>query len=696
MKKLFRKLADMVFITKLKKTPLMRYLLISGYVVATAMLLLWPRRAPFSLSSLEEKIWSHRDLYAPFDFRVLRDASNTQSFSDSAVAYGQFVFQRDTSQQASLRRVIDSLIRRLPPEEARIVQQAFVYAYRYGYVDIPLPSDARGTAILHYAPQIEEEVPLEALVDSIRLHQWLYRTYPDHKHLWPLFKTYFLPDCYYDPALVQLHFRSFSENIDTYSNIIQKGQLIIRQGEIITPEKAQELQSLAFAYREAHALHNRIIGFAGLVLLITLITLLALWYLYIAQRLSKDNNRNLALILSIYLFTTTMAVIVLDLESLLTLQKAPFYHLIPLAIGPMLLAIFFDDRVGFISAITLSAQIALLVPEPVEFFFVHGLSSMLTVFQLRAVQRRSDIFRALLLLVLGYTVSYLGYHLYRQENLSLSWDGLILLYLNAAICLATYPLVYLFERIFGVSSDISFLELLNTHHPLLRELAQKAPGTYQHSLAVAILSEAAASEIGAHPLKVHVMALFHDIGKIKNPSYFIENLASITQGSVSNPHFDLTPRESAQIIKAHVRDGVVLGRLYRLPEEVIGGIETHHGTTLIAYFWEKHRRQHPQDEDDTDFRYDGPIPRTKEEAILHLADTLEASTRAIPDLTPEKLRAHVRRIIAQRIQEGQLREAPITLAQLKTLEEVFYRQLLSQHHARIQYPTAAPILAANP
>ena len=685
----------MAFLTNLKRKPLARYLIISGYVVATAILLLWPRRTPFSLSSLQEKIWSHRDLYAPFDFRVSREIGDAQNISDSALAHSQFIFRRDTSQHLLIQKAVDSLIRQLPPEAAKVVQQAFIYAYRYGYVNIPLPPDARGVALLHYAPQIEEEVPLEALVDSIRLYQWLQRQYPNYTHLWPLLKAYFPPDCQYDPDLVQAHFRTFSESADIYSNTIQKGQLIIRQGEIITPEKAQELQSLALAYQESHALHNRIVSFVGLVLLIALITFLALWYLYIAQRLSKGNNRNLALILSIYLFTTTMAVIVLDLESLLTIQKAPSYHLIPLAIGPMLLAIFFDDRVGFISAITLSAQIALLVSEPVEFFFVHGLSSMLTVFQLRAVQRRSDIFRALLLLVLGYTVSYLGYHLYRQETLNLPWDGLVLLYINAAICLATYPLVYFFERIFGVSSDISFLELLNTHHPLLRELAQKAPGTYQHSLAVAILAEAAASEIGAHPLKVHVMALFHDIGKVKNPQYFIENLASITQGAISNPHFDLTPRESAQIIKAHVRDGVALGRQYRLPEEVIAGIETHHGTTWIAYFWDKHRRQSPHDADDTDFRYDGPIPRTKEEAILHLADTLEASTRAIQELTPEKLRAHVQRMIAQRIQEGQLQEAPITFAQLRALEEAFYRQLLSQHHARIQYPTAAPAVAAK-
>jgi putative nucleotidyltransferase with HDIG domain len=682
-------------IKAIKKIP-SRYYIIGGYVLAMTFLLSWSHRAPFPLAALQEKVWSYRDLYAPFEFRVYQEGGEKSDSLNTFLVQGQFVFRRDTSEHARLRKVLDSLLRRLPPDEAKALRQAFLYAYRYGYVDIPLPSDARGTALLHYAPQVEEEVPIEALVDTPRLRHWLYQEFPNAKHLWPLLKSFFPPDCQYDPALAQTYLRIFSEKPEVYSNTIQKGQLIIRQGDSITPQKAQELKSLALAYQQSHALPIRVIRFLGLVLLVTLITLLTLWYLYITQRLTKDNNRNLALILSIYLFTTMIALGVLSLEPLLAFQKIPFYHLIPLAIGPMLLAIFFDDRVGFISAITISAQIALLVPEPVEFFFVHGISSMLTVFRLRAVQRRSDIFHALLLLGLGYTVSYLGYHLYREGNFSLVWEGLIFLYVNAAVCLATYPLVYLFERVFGVSSDISFLELLNTHHPLLRELSQKAPGTYQHSLAVAILAEAAASEIGAHPLKVHVMALFHDIGKIKNPSYFIENLAAITQGAVSNPHFDLDPRESARIIKAHVRDGVELARRYGLPEEVIGGIQTHHGTTLIAYFWEKHRRQPGfRPEDEAEFRYDGPLPRTKEEAILHLADTLEASTRSMRDLTPEKLRAHVQSIISQRLQEGQLQHSSLTFAQLKALEEVFYKQLLSQHHGRIQYPSAAPAPALS-
>jgi putative nucleotidyltransferase with HDIG domain len=679
----------MASLTEVWREHRLRYLIVGSYIIATAILLSWHQRPPFSLSALNEKIWGYRDLYAPFEFQVLKGHSEGTT-QDSLWQSVRFLFRRDTSLHSQIRSVVDSIARSFSPTILQALRQVYEYAYRYGYTDIPLPSDATGIAILHYNDQVEEEVPVEALTDSLRLRRWLEKTFPTQPNLWPLVRQCFKPDCTYDPALAQFRLQTYADHYPSYTNTIQKGQLIIRQGEIITPEKAQELQSLAAAYREYHAFHSQVVSFIGLCLLVSLITFLALWYLHVSQRLPQGDHRGLALILSIYLFVTTLAVGILSLEPILTLQNIPLYHLIPLAIGPMLLAIFFDDRVGFISAITISAQVSLLVPEPVEFFFVHGLSSMLTVFRLRAVQRRSDIFHALLLLSVGYTGSYIGYHLYKTGHFSLAWQGLVPLYINAAIGLATYPLVYGFERLFRMSSDISFLELLNTNHPLLRELAQRAPGTYQHSLAVAVLAEAAAEQIGAHPLKVHVMALFHDIGKVKQPSYFIENLASITQGSAGNPHFDLSPKESAQIIKTHVHEGVRLAKLYRLPQEVIGGIQTHHGTTLIAYFWDKYKKQYPHDKDCTAFQYDGPMPRTKEEAILLLADTLEASTRAIHDLTPEVLAAHVRKIINQRLQEGQLAQAPITLAQLKVLEETFCRQLLSQYHSRIQYPAPSP------
>ncbi|MCS7188240.1 MAG: HDIG domain-containing protein, partial [Bacteroidia bacterium] len=302
---------------------------------------------------------------------------------------------------------------------------------------------------------------------------------------------------------------------------------------------------------------------------------------------------------------------------------------------------------------------------------------------------------ALATLAVGYTVIYLGYHLYRQGSTELlPWKGLPVLYANVFLCLIVYPLIYLIERTFRISSDITFLELLDTNHPLLRELARKAPGTFQHSLAVAALAEAAAQKIGAHPLKAHVMALFHDIGKLEAPQFFVENFATVSHGGVPNPHYNLTFHESATIIRNHVEYGVYLGMRHRLPREIIGGIRSHHGTSYIQYFWEKQKSQNPQEAMllEEDFRYPGPLPTTKEEAILMLADTLEASTRAIPSLTPEKLRKHIQKMIQQRIAEGQLRSSPITFAQIQELEEVFYQQLLSLHHARISYQEKQPEL----
>ncbi len=670
-----------------------RLLIVGVYIALTAVLLSWHQHVELPPIDSEAKVWQYPDLKAPMDFEVYDDHATKRPAIDSAAAVMQLNFEKNDSIPLLVKRALDSLGARYTKEQRDFLEILHKFTYRYGYVDITLPSDLNGPAVLRKSRYAEEEVPIASLVDSVRLRRWLETNHQRHLVLWPVIREILRPNCFYNPAILQERILLGSP-LQDYPELIQEGQVIIRRGELITDEKAKQLKALAQALEYSRSFTRQAISFSGLFLLIALITLISLIYLHISQHLTPENNRSLALILSIYLFITALAVVILKAEKYFQLTELTAYHLIPFAIGPMLLAIFFDDRVGFISALTLAAQISLLVRDPVEFFLVHGLSSMLTVFPLRAIQRRSYIFKAFLLLALGYTISYLGYHWSRVGSWQIAWNSLPLLYVNAAVCLSTYPLAYIFERIFGVSSDIAFLELLNTNHPLLKELATRAPGTYQHSMAVAILAEAAARHIGAHPLKVHVMGLFHDVGKIKNPSFFIENLAVITQGSAENPHFYLAPKESAQIIRSHVEDGVQLARRYGLPEEVIAGIRTHHGTSLIAYFWAKHQKQYPQDTDDMPFRYAGPRPRTKEEAILMLADTLEASTRAIPHLTPEKLRLHVRKMIQQRIAEGQLSHTPLTLMQLHELEDIFYHQLLSIHHARIEYPQTAETLRA--
>ncbi|MCS6895188.1 MAG: HDIG domain-containing protein [Bacteroidia bacterium] len=685
----------------LRKYPLIwTALLALLYSAGISAFIGWWSRPVFLTPYKEGDVWMHTDLFAPFEFRVFKSSEDAAQEVDSLIQRYSLVFRKDTSIQVQVQRRIDSLCRVLPTSLHSPLRDAFRYAYRYGYSTLPLTGQ-RGTAILRLSPQDEYQVSAEALVDSVKLWTWLRAQYGEAlaNELQPYLRSVFQPNLDIDPQAAGEKLRQATKSLSPYTGTIKKGELIVRKGELISSDIQQKLNSLRTAHETIHPFQSRLTSFLGLFLLISIITFITLWYLLLAKKIAPHNLRPVALLFSVYIFIT-LIIAGLNHSHIEPVQgiNIPLHHLFPFAIGPIILAIFFDDRVGFISAITLGAQISLIMEEPVEYFFIHGFSSMLAVFRLRVLQRRSHLYYALATLLIGYILTYSGYHLFRQGYISLiSWTGIPLLTANAVLCLLAYPLIYGIERVFRLSSDITFLELLDTNHPLLQELKRRAPGTYQHSLSVAALAEAAAEKIGAHPLKAHVMALFHDVGKLENPKYFVENLSTISLVNAINPHHNLTPQESASIIKAHVPTGVKLAKQARLPDEVISGIQTHHGTTYIQYFWEKQKRQCPQEAAalEVNFRYDGPLPQTKEEAILMLADSLEASTRAIPNLTPEKLRQHIRTIIQQRIAEGQLREASLTFAQLSELEVCFYEQLLSIHHARIQYPEPSVEVAAK-
>lgn len=666
-----------------------------GYVLLSSVVLLEWYHPTYLTQWQEGEVWVYRDLFAPFEYRVFRGEQEEQGW-DSLSSTLTLVFERDTLVREQVVRRVSEVSQRFSPGLRTEVARLLRYAYRFGYVDVPV-SGKRGQAILREGSQSEEVLSLEALVDNQRLERWVAEMVLENWRdsvLWVV-KAFLRPDCRYDPNALQGLLQAAAQRSSPFSTTVHKGELIVRRGQLISPEVAQKLRSLSLAYGSLHPWHSRFLSFLGLVGLVGLLTFIALQYLYVAKRFQPEEVRPVLLLLSVFLVTIVGASLFLHFtQRWAETTQYPIYHLLPVAMAPIMAAIFFDDRVGFISAITLGAQVSLVMEEPVEFFFVHGLSSMLVVFRLRVLQQRSHFLYALGTLALGYWVTFLGYHLFRTGSFeTIPWAGLPLLLLNVLLCLMGYPLVYVLERFFRMSSDVTFLELLDLRHPLLRQLAEKAPGTYQHSLAVAELAEVAAQKIGAHSLKARVMGLFHDIGKLENPAFFIENISAISQGGVSNPHYYLSPRESAAIIRRHVEYGVELARKYNLPPEIIAGIQTHHGTTWIQYFWERQKREVPQEAPlvEDEFRYAGPLPATKEEAILMLADSLEASTRALSDPTPEKLRAHVRRILQQRIAEGQLDRAPLTFEQVRQLEEVFYENLLNRQHTRIPYPEPLPI-----
>ncbi|MCS6789778.1 MAG: HDIG domain-containing protein [Bacteroidia bacterium] len=662
------------------------------YAIGISSFLVYVRHEMFLVFPREGQVWNYNDLFAPFDFITYKSPEESGREIDSLSQRHYIAIIQDSASIYQAQRALDSLQTKLPPEILEELHLVKDFAYRFGYTNFPI-SMLKGIALLKKPSGEEVFLSLSALVDTHQLARWIEQN-PQISHkqevlLWS--RRLFIPNSFYDPPGAEERFYQTRQQLLSSQGVIREGELIIRRGERISPSTYQKLLSLRSYYLSSYPLAKNITAFLGITLLIASINYIALYYLYASNKISLHNSRPVLLLFTIYAFMTILVMLfTLKTAHIAQELEIPLRHLVPFALGPIILAIFFDDRVGFVAAVTLGAQVSLIMEEPVEYFFVHGFSSMLAVFQLRVMQKRSDLYYALAVLVINYILTYVGYHAFIQESFrTIPWKGIPILLTNAILCLTAYPLIYLIEKAFNLSSDITFLELLNMNHPLLKELKMRAPGTFQHSLAVANLAEAAAHAIGAHPLKAQVMALFHDVGKLHRPQYFIENLAAIPQGHTPNPHHDLSPRESATIIKDHVSYGIKLAQKYRLPIEIIQGIATHHGTTCIKYFWEKERRQNPDEAEKVraDFYYAGPLPSTREEVILMLSDSLEASTRAISQPTPELLRKHVKKIIQERIEEGQLDAAPLSFSQLKILEEVFYNQLRSLHHARIQYPS---------
>jgi putative nucleotidyltransferase with HDIG domain len=328
-----------------------------------------------------------------------------------------------------------------------------------------------------------------------------------------------------------------------------------------------------------------------------------------------------------------------------------------------------------------------LIQQSLEFVFVQIIAGTVAVYSLRNLRERQEFFYTLLYILLAYIISYISFNLFSKGDWGgISLQTLLLFLINVVFTVIAYNLIYVFEQVFKQTSDITFLELLDTNHPLLKELSRKVPGTFQHSLQVAAIAEATINEIGGNALLIHVAALYHDIGKLINHKYFIENMSE--EDKRDNPHDKISCKESARIIIGHVSEGVRIAKENHLPKEIIQFIESHHGTTRVEFFYRQFLEEEKcvEPEGESLFRYNGPLPATKEMAVLMIADSIEAASRSIQDPTPEKLDQLVNQIIDYKIRFNQLDNSSLTFKDLKIIREVCLRQLLSIYHARIKYP----------
>lgn len=469
------------------------------------------------------------------------------------------------------------------------------------------------------------------------------------------------------------------DNISPTKGAMAQGQVIIRRGDMVTSETVNILESLNAARALNATDAERWLRFSGGIVLVIVISLVFFMYLYLYRRSISSHN---GLFLLVFL---TMGLISIANLVLMYFDAANAF-IIPVAIAPIILTIIFDSRVGIIAAVTMASLIGLVHGFDFEFTISTFAACSMGVFSVRDVRNRSQFFFTTPGIVfITYLISMGAFSLAVMEEWELVLTNGLFIAINCLFILFTYPIILLFEKIFGVTTDFTLLELGDTNQPLLKELMNKAPGTFHHSLQVANLSESAASAINANPLLVRVGALYHDIGKMVKPEYFVEN-----QTGGNNEHDKLKPQMSAMVIKSHVSEGVKMAKEYGLPNILISFIETHHGTSVIRYFYEKAKANEEDKDKDMPhketFRYDGPLPNTKETGILLLADGIEAASRAMKNPTYSKLENLVNRMVDDRVSEGQLSHCPLTFRDLQVIKESFISILVGVYHSRIEYP----------
>jgi len=369
------------------------------------------------------------------------------------------------------------------------------------------------------------------------------------------------------------------------------------------------------------------------------------------------------------------------LTTLIISYNSQYIYVVPLCILPLVLKAFFDARLGLFTHVLTVLLLGFIVPNSNEYMFLQIIAGIVTILTVSELYKRANLFISVGQITFIYIIAYFAFFVIHEGQLTgLKWETFGMFILCGLATLFVQPLIYIYEKIFGLVSDVSLLELSDTNTKLLKELSNKAPGTFHHSLNVANLAEASANEIGANSMLIRVGALYHDIGKMKNPTYFTEN-----QSTGINPHDELSSIESAKIIVDHALNGIEVAKKYNLPDRVIDFIRTHHGTSLVYYFYMKEKAIN-ENVDIKDFSYPGPKPFSKETAILMMCDSVEAASKSLKEPTSTKINEFVENIINKQMENGQFLNADITFKEIQSIKKVLKSKLANIYHLRIEYP----------
>jgi len=675
---------------------------------------LLPREVSFKYEFQKNKAWHYDNLYAPFDVPILRNGSDIQSEKENIEAHKTLYFKYNDAKAQQQITLFDQLLERAlkdknpEPSSARhkevYVEKMTVLKKHYSDLGSEVLRNIYKKGLVELSDELDKLIDSSAFYviknnvvasafykeDVFTLksafqfsENSLHSYFAESELLLPLIELVLQKDAaniVYDPAKTQIILNNDLSKLEVEAvGIISEGQSIIKRGDIVDQQKLAMLTSYKAKYEEQTLETNKKwMVMLAQVLLITIVVGSYFVFLFLFRPEIFNNNRHLVFLLLLLVLFVLAASVVLHFDRLNV-------YLIPFCLIPIVIRSFFDTRTAFFAHIVTVMIIGFMVSDSFNFVFSQFIAGIVAIFGFVNYRKRAQLFLTSGLIFLTYSVIFFAIALLQEGDVSmLSGRDFMWFAISAAFTMFAFPMIYAFEKLFGLISDITLLELADTNNTLLRELSLKAPGTFQHSLQVANLAEAAIFKVGGNALLIRTAAMYHDIGKMERPMYFIEN-----QATGVNPHHELSTEESARIIIQHVIQGIEIAKKYRLPEQIIDFIRTHHGTTRAEFFYRKAKEEFPDETpDERLYTYPGPIPFSKESAVLMMADSVEAASRALKDVNSEKIEQLVDRVINKQIEEQQFANADITLKEISQIKKILKKMLMNIYHVRIEYPNA--------
>ena len=651
---------------------------------------LFPREGKFKYEFQKGKVWQYATYFAPFDFSILKSDKQLNDDKKNIIESFNPYYRIDNNIKSKVFEDYNTKISEyfydLNNEE--LYDSLFDYGkyilndiYKYGVISANDLKPDRSQIFL-IDGNVETPISIEQLFDPSSLFNYLsnkikLNSFMKYKESFnDLFFDLIVPNIFYDEKFNLEVQKSLLDQVSLSRGVIRKGELIIAQGEVVDDEQLNILNSLRmeFLTRDIDTSSSNFIVF-GYSILMLLIFFLLIMFLNKYRLDIYNDNRKLTFIFFNILLMVVLSTIILK-------YNPKFIYVAPICITPLVIKVFFDTRLALFVHLIIVLSIGFIVPNSFEFIFLQMIAGIIATQSITQFYRRANIFIAVSQILLVYFLAYFSFSIIQEGNfkgLDLIVVGLFIL--NGLFILFVLPLIYIYEKVFGLVSDVSLLELTDTNSSLLKELSDKAPGTFHHSLQVANLAEAAANEINANTLLTRVGALYHDIGKLKHPTYYTEN-----QSGNKSVHEELSPVNSAKLIIDHVTDGVIIAKKNNLPDRVIDFIKTHHGTSLVYFFYKKNEDIENNNYSKEDFQYPGPKPFSKETAILMMADSVEAASKSLKNPSPKQLEDFVDKIVSDKMNENQFDSSDITLKEIEIIKNVLYKKLVNIYQLRIEYP----------